>query len=419
MNDATAVSIERPAPRSGRFWLLWTASSLSNLGDGLYQFALPLIALDITRSPSLVSGVTLMLTLAWPVFGLHAGGVVDRFDRRTVLLLVSLLRVATLGSLTLATVTVGLTLPMLYLAALALGVGETLADTALTALVPATVTADRLEWANGRVSAGQTITNTFLGPPLAGSLLAIGGGLVTAVGTMLYGLAAVSLAALSGTRRPAPDATSPRPAWGVTDGFRFLWRTPILRRLTLFTAAMNVWWAAFAALFVLLAVAPGPLGLTPPAYGSLIVAMSVGGIIGSLWAGRISHTIGVKNALLVDLLGTALLVGVPALTTNIWLVAGACVAAGSGTGIWVVVVASIRQRLTPDSLLGRAYSASRLISWGVLPVAAALSGVAAELVGIQAVFAAGALVSILLVPAFIRLVPARELEPTARARPVD
>jgi MFS family permease len=415
MTDVTAVSSATPARRPGRFWRLWTASSLSNLGDGLYQFALPLLALEITRSPSLVSGVTLMLTLAWPVFGLHAGSVVDRLDRRDVLLGVSVLRVVTLGLLTVAIVNGELTLVMLYLAALVLGIGETLADTALTALVPAIVEPERLDWANGRITAGQTITNTFLGPPLAGALLAIGAGLVTAAATSLYGLAAVSLATLTGTRRAREASTGARPAWGVTDGFRFLWRTPTIRRLTLFTAAMNVWWATFYALFVLFAVAPGPLGLAPATYGALIVAMSVGGIVGSLWAARISAVLGVKNALLIDLVGTALLLGVPALTTNPWLVAVANVAAGTGTGIWVVLVSSIRQRMTPDALLGRVYSASRLISWGVLPIGAAVSGIAAELVGIQAVFAVGGLVSVVLLVVFVLAVSDRDLEATTPA----
>src|SRR5687768_10065315 len=126
MNDVTAVTSTALEGRPSRFWRLWTASSLSNLGDGLYQFALPLLALDITRSPSLVSGVTLMLTLAWPVFGLHAGSVVDRFDRRGILLLVSVVRLGTLGLLTAAIAAGVLSLPMIYLAALVLGIGETL-----------------------------------------------------------------------------------------------------------------------------------------------------------------------------------------------------------------------------------------------------------------------------------------------------
>lgn len=411
MTDLTVDVAATPTRSAGQFWRLWSASSLSNLGDGLYQFALPLIALELTRSPSLISGVTLTLTLAWPLFGLHAGSIVDRFDRRTVLLAVSLIRLATLGLLTLAILSDGLTLVMIYLAALVLGVGETLADTALTALVPETVGSDQLDWANGRITAGQSVTNSFVGPPLAGALLAIGGGLVTSVATALYGLTAVALATLSPRRKHASEAPGTRPPLGVTEGFRFLWRHATLRRLTLFTAAMNVWWAVFAALFVLFAVQPGPLGLTPPAYGGMIVAMAVGGIAGSLWAGRVSRYLGVKRALVLDLIGTVLLLGVPALTANVWLVAAANVAAGVGTGVWVVLVSSLRQRLTPANLLGRVYSASRLISWGVLPVGAALGGVAAEFVGIQAVFAIGAVVSIALIPAFVILISSSELEP--------
>jgi MFS family permease len=163
-------------------------------------------------------------------------------------------------------------------------------------------------------------------------------------------------------------------------------------------------------LFVLFAVAPGPLGLTPPVYGTLIVAMSIGGMCGSLGAGRISRLIGTRNALLIDLVGTILLVGMPAVTSNPWLVAISNVGAGAGTGIWVVLVSSIRQRLTPDELLGRVYSASRLISWGVLPVAAAASGIAAELLGIRTVYAIGAVVSVILVVAFLVSVPAGELD---------
>ena len=83
----------------------------------------------------------------------------------------------------------------------------------------------------------------------------------------------------------------------------------------------------------------------------------------------------------------------PVLTTNPVLVGLALAGAGAGAAVWVVV-ASMRQRLTPDHLLGRTYSASRLISWGVLPLGAAAAGIAAEFVGIRTVFPVGALVSV-------------------------
>lgn len=411
----------RGLPRSvgrwpGGFARLWTANAFSNLGDGLYQFALPLLALELTRSPSLVSGVTLMLTLAWPLFGLHAGTIVDRFDRRNVLLAVGALRMVTLGALTVALATGTLTLPMLYLAALTLGVGETLADTGLVALVPSTVERDRLDWANGRITAGQTVTNSFLGPPLAGGLLAIGSAVLTGVATCVYALAAVVLATLGGTGaspadRQRADAGSDR---GLTAGFRFLWSNHTIRKLTLLTAGLNVWWAAWYGLFALHAVAPGPLGLEPPAYGAMLVAMAGGGIVGSLLAGPVSRRLGLKTTLAFDFVGTTLLVGVPAITADPLLVTAGNVVAGTGSAMWIVLVGSIRQRLTPDALLGRLYSASRLVGVGVLPIGAGLGGLAAEVAGIETVFGAGALVSIALLVVYV--VTVREAELMAGAR---
>jgi MFS family permease len=322
---------------------------------------------------------------------------------------------ATLGALTVALATGTLTLPMLYIAALALGVGEVLADTGLVALVPSTVERDRLDWANGRITAGQTVTNMFLGPPLAGGLLTIGSAVVTGVATGVYAVAAGVLATL-GAPRPSPaDAhvEDLKPDRGVTAGFRFLWSNHTIRKLTLLTAGLNVWWATWYGLFAIQAVAPGPLGLAPPAYGALLVALAIGGIGGSLVAAPLSRRLGMKATLALDFVGTAILVGVPAVTTNPWLVAVGNVVAGAGSAMWIVLVGSIRQRLTPDALLGRLYSASRLIAVGVLPIGAALGGIAAEVVGIETVFGVGALVSLVLLVAFF--VTIREPELTAGA----
>lgn len=389
-----------------RFWNVLAANAASNLGDGLYQFALPLLALGLTRSPTLIAGVTLALTLAWLVFGLHAGSLVDRLDRRHVLVTVSVLRAGVLASITALVLADALTIPVVYLAAFVLGIGETLADTSLSALVPSVVSADRLESANGRIAAGQTVMNSFVGPPLGGALIAAGAGVVTAVATGLFGLTALALALVRGTFHaqvggppigPAPEPVGRR----VTEGLRFMWRSSVLRRLTLFTAAMNIWWAVWTAVFVVYAVAPGPMGLDPVGLGLLVTAMSLGGLVGSLAAGRLRRAVGIRNALLFDLVGTILLVGAPAITTSPVLIGAALTVAGFGGGSWVVLVSSIRQRLTPNALLGRVYSASRTISWGILPIGAALGGLGAELFGIQQLFALGAIASVVTLILFL------------------
>ncbi len=68
------------------FWQLWSASTLSNLADGLVKIALPLVAVTLTDSPGLVAGVTLAVTLPWLLFALPAGALADKAPKRTLLL---------------------------------------------------------------------------------------------------------------------------------------------------------------------------------------------------------------------------------------------------------------------------------------------------------------------------------------------
>ncbi|HJR91491.1 MAG TPA: MFS transporter, partial [Acidimicrobiia bacterium] len=84
----TGISpLAHPAPLGAGFWTLWSSSSLSNLADGLFKVGLPLVALTVTRSPALIAGVTTALTLPWLLCALPAGALVDRLDRRQVMLL--------------------------------------------------------------------------------------------------------------------------------------------------------------------------------------------------------------------------------------------------------------------------------------------------------------------------------------------
>jgi MFS family permease len=132
--------------------------------------------------------------------------------------------------------------------------------------------------------------------------------------------------------------------------------------------------------------------------------------LGSVLCERFQKSLGTRNALVLDFVGTILLVGVPALTTNPFAVGIAAFFAGLGATVWVILVASIRQRLVPGELLGRVYSASRFISWGIGPVGAILAGFVAELWGIRTMFAMGGVVSIGLLFLFLRLISQQLLE---------
>jgi MFS family permease len=410
---AAVTSAAVPNLSMANFWKVWTANGFSNLGDGLYQIILPLLAVQLTDSPTRVATLSVMLSLPWLLFALQAGSIVDRFDRHKVMLWVTGGRVFLLSMLTLAVIMNFISLPLLYVIAFLLGVGETLLDTALTSIVPSIVSRDRLNWANAQITAAQTITNTFIGPPLAGFLAGVGFALATGSSTLMYLSAGLALLLIRGTFTASShqDSSTNQNLWThLTGGIRFLWNNRLVRDLTLFTASMNIFWAGWGALLVLYAVKPGPMGLNEFEYGILLTVMAVGGLLGSMVADPLQKRIGIRNALTLDFIGTIWLVGVPALTTNAWVVGASVFIAGLGASVWVILVSSIRQQVVPGDLLGRVYSASRFISWGIGPLGAMLAGLVAEIWGIRTMFAIGGVASMFTLLLFLNSIPSETLQ---------
>lgn len=395
---------------------LWAATGLANLSDGLYLLALPLIALQLTTSAGLVAGVTVALTLAWPLFGLQAGLLVDRGDRRQMIVIVNVIRALALAVLTVTLLTGTSSIAWVYLVALILGIGETLVDTSLAAVVPQAVRQrESLGRANARIEVAQNVTNQFIGPPLGGLLAGAGLAWVTGVSAFLFVGTLACLAMMRGSYRVAPVAqpTERTPVrQEVVAGILFTWRNPLLRSLTLITAAMNIFWAAWVAVLVVYAVEPGPVGLTTAQYGILLTSMAAGGIVGASAVAPLRRRIGAHRLLALDVVGTIVLVGTPAVTTNPFAIGAAIFVGGAGSAVWRVIVALVRQAVTPAALLGRVYSATRVISWGVLPLGAALGGIIAEVAGVRAVFATGGVVSIGLLVAYAATVQPAALAAT-------
>lgn len=400
----------RPLTSLGRsFNGLWFATGSANLADGIALFALPLLALAAGASPGGVAAVTMVLTLAWPVFGLHAGWIVDRVDRRALMTSVNLIRAGVLAVLTVVAATDRLSLAVVLAAAALIGTAETLVDTALTSTVPLVVEPERRTRANARIEATINVANQLAGPPLAGALA--GAALALTVGTSaaLYVLAVTGIAVITLHRSPATTTTGTAPATGLTAGLRYVWRHGLIRALTLFTATMNLVWGAAIALLVVHAVSPGPLGLTPAQYGFMLTAMAAGGLLAAVLVEPLRRRIGVTRLLIVDCVGTILLVAPVAVGASAWAVAAGMVVAGAGASVWRILVATIRQNLTPPELLGRVYAASRVVSWGALPVGAGLAGLGAEIWDIRTVFAVGTVLAVGMLTAFVPFAVRRDL----------
>ena len=174
------------------YWKLWTATAISNLGDGVSMVAYPWLASAVTRSPILIAAAGFASRLPWLIFTLHAGVLTDRFDRRKLIVAMDFMR----GLLTvfvgfvvffnkdsfpaldeLATITNLETNWQIYftllITAFLFGLAEVLRDNSAQTLMPSVVDKENLEKANGRMWSAESLTNSFIGPPLGSLLLGI------------------------------------------------------------------------------------------------------------------------------------------------------------------------------------------------------------------------------------------------------
>ncbi|MDT0344400.1 MFS transporter [Streptomyces sp. DSM 44938] len=412
-----------PAPRGnpGRrnTAVLVGFTAATNLADGVMKMALPLLAARLTDSPAQVTAVSLTLTAPWLLIALHIGVLVDRFDRRRLLWAANGMRLAAMGWLTAAAVTGGVTLGQLFAAGAILGVADVLASTSASALVPAAVPAAGRERANAWIVAAETVGQEFAGPFVGGLLLAAGTGLALGVISASYAVAALSLLLLVGRFRaagPAPGAAPASVNGRIAEGLRFLWRDQVLRTLSLVVAVLAAVWGAWLALMPLHAQQAMELG--PRQYGIVLSALGVGGLAGAVAVTWVNRLLGARWAMFADLLGTAAMAALPALTTSLWAVAAGAFLGGMGGTLWTVNARTLTQRLVPDEMLGRFGAAARLFTFGAMPLGAALVGLLAELIGTRPAFGAFAVAAAATLVPFLRNITPAALrshqEPSAR-----
>ncbi len=271
---------------SANFWKLWASTASANLADGITLIAIPLIAVGLTRSPAEIAGVAIAAQIPMVLLGLVAGGLADRLDRRWTMLAVQLLRVAVIGGVAILALAGAVSMPVLYVGAFIIGAGEAFFDTNAQSILPALVGRDRLVTANGRLFAAETIMNSFVGPPVGGLLVAIAVPLALAGAAAGYALAAIGLLLLSGSFRAERAQPSRRLAVEIGEGIAYLLRHRLLLTLSGMVALGRLGSAPFFALLALYAVAPGPMGLSEPGYGLLLVTFGVGSLVGSVITGR-------------------------------------------------------------------------------------------------------------------------------------
>jgi MFS family permease len=379
---------------SASYWKLWGATTISNLGDGIVAIAYPWLASAVTRSPLLIALSAVVSRLPWLVFTLHAGVITDRFNRKRIIVAMDTLR----GLLTIA---VGIfvylereSLPSLnelssltnletnytlysviLITAFLFGLAEVLRDNCAQTLMPAVVEDKDLEKANGRMWSAESLTNSFIGPPLGSFIIAIAIFLPFFVDAVTFFLAAALIAGMKPTVKSFEPETKSGPInfrAEIKEGFSWLWSHTLLRPMAIILGLLNAIASLSAAVYILFA--QEVLNTTVFIFAVLGTAAAVGGILGGLLGPKISEKIGSGRSLAIALfvmpLG-ALLIGF----ASQWYVVWALIFFQTFAGVlWNVVTVSLRQSLIPTNLLGRVNSVYRFFAWGTIPIGTLLGG---------------------------------------------
>ena len=396
-------SREKKVRLGSNYWRLWSATAISNLGDGISLIAYPWLASAITRDPFLIALAGLIGRLPWLIFTLPAGVITDRVERRKIIITMDLLRggltvivaaivwrasstLPDLNSLADAEITTNWPLYIVILVASFLyGMAEVLRDNAAQTFMPQIVEKEKLEVANGRMWSAEYLTNSFMGPPLGSFLIGIAIFLPFFVDAATFFIAVLLIA---GIRLTVPQAKSDvadsvkQPVnmkAEIKEGFQWLWRHELLRPMAIILGLLNFLTTTSTALFILFA--QEILKTSVFIFAILGTAGAVGGMIGGLLAPKISSRLGSGGTLALALFTfptVALIIGLTSFWPLVWfLTALSTIMAVT----WNVITVSLRQSIIPDHLLGRVNSVYRFFAWGSMPLGMLTAGLMVDLAG--------------------------------------
>lgn len=342
--------------------------------------ALPWMATLLTIDPLFIAAVGTAQRLPWLLFALPAGVLTDRADRRLLMVGADIVRVI-LMIFTVLMISMQTSLPVLegsastamlslLMIAFLFGSAEVIRDNAAQTILPSIVAHSELERANGHMWSAEQVAGQFVGPPLAGVLIASSIAFPFGFDASIYALSAglVWLVALP----PRVTVGTSNFRTDLMEGLRWMQTKTVLLRLAIMLGAINA--VFIGGMTILVLYAQEVLELTATQYGLLMTFGALGGVLGGLFAPSFAGWLGMRQSLLVALVAFVVVNLLIGLYGSVYLVAVALFFEAVAGMLWNVVTVSYRQRLIPDDLLGRVNSVYRFFGWGAMPFGAMGAG---------------------------------------------
>ncbi|MFL6673795.1 MAG: MFS transporter [Massilia sp.] len=413
MTSASSEIPHQPATddllRAPDFRRLWLSNALTNFGAQITMLALPVCAvLLLHATPAQMGALAALETLPFLLFGLPSGVLLDRRRRLPVMLCSDTMVAIALTSVPLAWWFGVLSVHWLYAVGFVIGTGYVVGGSAEQVFLTFLVGRQGLVDAHARFASTESAAR-LLGPGMAGALVQVfGAPLAVLCNAAGFAVSLWNLGRIR-AREPAPEPKDTHPVREMLDGLAFVWRHPLLRKLAWVSASWHLLFFSFMALHVLFATRV--LGMSPGVMGAALMMGGAGVLAGSVMVKPLSQRLGTGVAIIAGLGASAIgFVLLPAIPRALFGSATATAVAYGVAMFWLdcggtlffIPYGALRQRVTPDALLGRMVATMRFLTVAMAPVGALATGALAERFSVRiglACVAAGA-VALLLAAVF-------------------
>lgn len=416
--------VERPGLWGhGDFLRLWAAQAVSAFGFRITRTGLPIIAVTTLDQPAVVVSILMAIQIAPGLLvGLFAGGWIDRARKRRILIASDLIRAAAIASLTIAWAVGALSMGHVLATGAVVGAASALFQITDITYLPALIGRRQLTEGNAKIESTEAIAE-ITGPAAAGYLIRLlGAPLAIVLNAATYLWSAVLLGRI---RTVEPRRTEPGQARRIGEdlwiGFREVFRHPIVRPIVLSHMVWSISGGFFLALYTLFCLRE--LGLTEGTFGVIVGMGGVGSLAGALISRALVRRLGLGRTLITtSMLSLACALFIPLAGTSATggsfaLIVGCLVAhqlLSDGFSVaFVIQAVTLRQTVLPRETLGRANAAIHVVTSGMLPIAAVIAGVIAEVAGTRFAIWVGVLVGLVAPLLLWPLRRLREMPPSA------
>jgi MFS family permease len=387
----------------GAYWKQWSASLISNLGDGINFVAMPLLALSMTSDERLLALVSMATLIPWLIVALPVGVLIDRTDRRRLMIVANLCRVALFAIVAASASGDWLGIAGLFAILLVVGTCEVVFDSTAQAFLPMIVPSAQLERANGLLFAAEVVAGSILGLSIGALLFDVGSGIPFAVNAASFAVAALVLLTIKVSR---VDATTNNSAEGspvgldLRSGISWLLEQRVLATLAVMFAVTNLGLMFGQGIFAKYAV--DVLGLDSLGFGLLLTITAMGAATGGLLGSKVITRIGIRNAVVAPYLVFGVAQFVIGAAPPAWVVGAAGFLMGAGITVWNVATITVRQRLIPSERFGRVNGVYRWLGAAASAVGIGLGGLVAYATNLQVPFVVGGAITLIAAALFAR-----------------